>query len=304
MPLSVPSAATTRSASMVCRPSLTAGRSPGSTRTWRTVTPVRSSTRSPRPAISASCRSSRCTTTGIRSAGNGPGLHEPVPVRATDPTVGQRGGDGGQAGAEAEGLQRADAVGPEHHGGRLGADPFGAFQQGDLPAGAGQRAGHREATDPCADHHRASHRCRPRSAVPVGGPRASGVGPVGAGGRRVVRRVLVGRGRRRSPRRRALVAQRLGAIRPGRPRRRSARAARRRCPARRRTAPRSPPGSPPARRPARGSPARRGRPGTGRTWGAGSASPPRRSGSGTPGGRAPGRSRSTRRGRPARRSRR
>src|SRR2546430_1970975 len=61
--LSTPSAATTRSASQVVRPSPTPGRSPPDSRTVRTPTPVRMSIRSPSPATSVSCRSSRCTTT-------------------------------------------------------------------------------------------------------------------------------------------------------------------------------------------------------------------------------------------------
>ena len=175
----MPSAATTRSASNVVRPSPTAGRSPASARTLSTATPVRISTRSPRPAISASCRSSRCTTTGIRSGrAVRPGPHQPVTVGAADAAVGQRGGDGVQAGAEAEHPQGAYPVGPQH-------------QRRWVPGGPGrprssrvtcqpERASAPAAASPPSPAPTTTARAHAAPlSFPVGGPATRAAGPVG-----------------------------------------------------------------------------------------------------------------------------
>ena len=114
------------------------------------------------------------------------------------------------------------------------ADPVGAFQQGDLPAGAGQRAGHRQAADARRRPPPRVRIGRPRSAVPVGGSRA--VASARSRARRAGRRRPPAR-RRPTRGRRLPVGRRLGRRRPVAVVGRSA--ARRRCPGTRRTAPRS-----------------------------------------------------------------
>ena len=159
---------------------------PASTRTWRTATPVRISTRSPRPAISASCRSSRCTTTGVRSAGHrARGCTSQCPSGRRTPPSGSGVAIGGQAGAEAERLQRADAVGPEHHA-RSARRRTRSPRSSRVTCQPERASAPATARPPMPAPTTTAVRIGRRSAVPVGGPRARGVGPVGPRGRRIV----------------------------------------------------------------------------------------------------------------------
>ena len=131
-------------------------RRPGRRR--RTATPVRISTRSPSPATRASCRSSACDQQRRSPRGGRLRLHQPLTVRAAHPAVGHRGGDRVQAGAEPQRPQRPHPARPQQQGGRLGAQPVAALEQGDPPTGAGQRPGRGEPAEARADHHRGPHR--------------------------------------------------------------------------------------------------------------------------------------------------
>jgi hypothetical protein len=132
------------------RPSPTAGGSVDG-RALCTSTPLRMSTWSPRPAMNASCRSSRCTTTGGVAART-PGCTSHWPSGRRMPAGGTAVAMPSRPPASPSARSARDPVGPQHQRGAARAEPVVALQQGDLPTGPGQRAGGGEPADAGSDH--------------------------------------------------------------------------------------------------------------------------------------------------------
>lgn len=89
---------------------------------------------------------------------------EPAPVGPAQPDLALEPGEVAQPVAEAERAERADGVGGDGDPGPDGFERARAFQDGDLPPGAGERDAGREPADPAADDDgpRAHHSISPQ----------------------------------------------------------------------------------------------------------------------------------------------